>query len=133
MIVNQLDVLTCASEEDCDEFSRLLLYRYDPATDLWTFLSVTEVPLGSPMGGVIGGKLYATGDPSGSLVAYDPVTTGGRRRRRCLANAGLGPALPWQRSSTYSEASSEAPTGPQHRSARRVCMTRLPTDPPDRG
>ena len=74
VIGNQLYVLTCTNEEDCSEFSRLTLYRYDPPTDQWTFLSVTDVPLGRPMGGVIGGKLYATGGPSGALVAYDPAT-----------------------------------------------------------
>ena len=74
VIGNQLYVLTCASEEDCSEHSSLILFRYDPPTDQWTELSVTPVALGLPMGGVIGGKLYATGGPSGALLAYDPVT-----------------------------------------------------------
>jgi N-acetylneuraminic acid mutarotase len=74
VIDNRLYVLTCAEEEDCSEHSKLLLYRYDPSTDEWTFLSITPVPLGRAMGGVIGGKLYATGGPSGTLVAYDPAT-----------------------------------------------------------
>lgn len=71
---NRLYVLTCVEEEDCWEHSNPLLYRYDPSTDEWTFLSVTPVPLGLPMGGFIGGKLYATGGPSGALMAYDPAT-----------------------------------------------------------
>jgi N-acetylneuraminic acid mutarotase len=76
VIDNQLYVLTCVSEEDCWEFSTPLLYRYDPATDQWTFLSVAPVGLGFPMGGVIGGKLYATGGVNGNLLVYDPATNG---------------------------------------------------------
>jgi N-acetylneuraminic acid mutarotase len=61
VIDKKLYVLTCELEEDCFPESRLALYRYDPATNQWTFLSVTPRPLGEPMGGVIGGKLYAVG------------------------------------------------------------------------
>lgn len=74
VIDGKLYVLTCDVEDDCYAFTRMALYRYDPATDQWTLLSVTPRALGDPMGGVIGGKLYATGGPSGELVVYDPVT-----------------------------------------------------------
>jgi N-acetylneuraminic acid mutarotase len=74
VINRKLYVLTCEEAEDCSEFSHLTLYRYDPGTDQWTFLSVTPVQLGLPMGGVIGGKLYVTGGPGGALMAYDPAT-----------------------------------------------------------
>src|SRR5215213_9308778 len=73
VINGRLYVLTCEEAEDCGEFSRMTLYRYDPGTDQWTFLSVTTVELGLPMGGTIGGKLYATGGPSGALLVYDPA------------------------------------------------------------
>ena len=33
------------------------------------------------MGGVIGGKLYATGGPSGDLLVYDPATNGWTSKR----------------------------------------------------
>jgi N-acetylneuraminic acid mutarotase len=74
VIGNQLYVLTCEEQEDCGEHVRLGLYRYDPTTNQWSYLSTTEIALGRPMGGVMGGKLYATGGPAGALVAYDPVT-----------------------------------------------------------
>jgi N-acetylneuraminic acid mutarotase len=74
VIGRKLYVLTCEELEDCRRFNRLALYRYDPATDQWSYLSYTDVELGLPMGGVMGGKLYATGGPAGALVAYDPVT-----------------------------------------------------------
>jgi N-acetylneuraminic acid mutarotase len=86
---NQLYVLTCEGEADCSAFLRQSLYRYDPTTDVWTLLSVTPIALGRPMGGFIGGKLYATGGPNGALLAYDPTTNtwatkaslpGGQRR-----------------------------------------------------
>lgn len=73
VIDNRLYVLTCSSEEDCEGGSRQALYRYDPVTDQWTFLSVTPVGLGEPMGGVIGGKLYVAGGPE-NLLVYDPAT-----------------------------------------------------------
>jgi N-acetylneuraminic acid mutarotase len=74
VINNQLYVLTCVEEEDCWEFSTPLLYRYNPTTDRWTQLSFAPAGIGFPMGGVIGGKLYATGGVNGSLVVYDPAT-----------------------------------------------------------
>ena len=76
VINNQLYVLTCVDEDLCWQHSHLVLYRYNPATDQWAQLSVTPVGLGFPMGGVIGGKLYATGGPSGGLLVYDPATNG---------------------------------------------------------
>lgn len=71
---NQLYVLTCTSEEDCGLANRQSLYRYNPATDTWTFLSFTPVELDFPRGGFIGGKLYATGGRFGTLLVYDPAT-----------------------------------------------------------
>lgn len=70
---DRLYVLTCVFEEDCGFGSLQVLYRYDPATDVWTELSSTPVGIGFPVGGFIGGKLYATGGPNGALLAYDPV------------------------------------------------------------
>jgi N-acetylneuraminic acid mutarotase len=95
----QLYVLTCEGEQDCDQFWNQALYRYDPATDHWTFLSVTPVDLGFPMGGFIGGKLYATGGPEGALLAWDPATnqwqirTGLPRRRWNGAGVTVGGKL----------------------------------------
>jgi N-acetylneuraminic acid mutarotase len=97
VIGDKLYVLTCETEADCDRFERLALYRYDPATDQWTLLSVTPRPLGEPLGGVINGKLYVTGGPVGALVVYDPATNewtqkaslpGGRERGAAAVLAG---------------------------------------------
>jgi N-acetylneuraminic acid mutarotase len=94
VINGKLYVLTCEAAEDCSQVSKLVLYRYNPSTDQWTFLSVTPIVLGRPMGGVIGGKLYAVGGPNGALLVYDPVAnswtqkaslTGGGR----LSGAGV--------------------------------------------
>ncbi|MBA3259263.1 MAG: hypothetical protein H0T68_07360 [Gemmatimonadales bacterium] len=77
----KLYVLTCGDrEEDCYVNSGpLFLYRYDPATDQWTFLSFSPPQTRHPMGGFIGGRFYVTGDdtPTGDGTAfhvYDPAT-----------------------------------------------------------
>jgi N-acetylneuraminic acid mutarotase len=80
VINNKLYVLTCGLEEDCYiDLTSLELYRYDPETNQWTFLSFSPPQLQRPMGGVIGGKLYVTGfsgvPGSGTrLNVYDPAT-----------------------------------------------------------
>jgi N-acetylneuraminic acid mutarotase len=75
-IGGQLYVLTCPGEELCSSEHRQELYRYTPATDQWSLVSVTPVALGNPMGGTIGGKLYAVGSRAGTLLVYDPATNG---------------------------------------------------------
>ena len=76
----KLYVLTCNDEDDCyTELEPLSLYRYDPATDRWTFLSFSLPVLGRPMAGFIGGKLYAAGDAGvrgegNAFQVYDPAT-----------------------------------------------------------
>jgi N-acetylneuraminic acid mutarotase len=82
VINNQLYVLTCGErEEDCYiDFAPLELYRYDPATDQWTFVGYSPNQLDRPMGGTIGRKLYFTGanTPSSGggarFTVYDPAT-----------------------------------------------------------
>jgi N-acetylneuraminic acid mutarotase len=73
VINNQLYVIGCGEEELCAGHERLGLARYNPSTNQWTELAPTPVPLGSPMGGVLQGKLYVTGRP-GTLLMYDPAT-----------------------------------------------------------
>ena len=81
VINNKLYVLTCdGGDEDCYlDTVPLSLFRYDPATDQWTSLGLSPAQQGEPMGGVIGGKLYFTGDtgPNGTgarLTAYDAAS-----------------------------------------------------------
>jgi N-acetylneuraminic acid mutarotase len=79
VINNQLYVLTCEREEECYGGDPLPLYRYDPATDQWALLAFSPAQ-DQPMGAVIGGKLYFTGDPNsspgpnGRFTVYDPAT-----------------------------------------------------------
>ena len=79
VINNQLYVLTCEREEECYGGDPLPLYRYDPATDQWALLAFAPTQ-DQPMGAVIGGKLYFTGDPrsfsgpNGRFTVYDPAT-----------------------------------------------------------
>ncbi|HEX2248712.1 MAG TPA: kelch repeat-containing protein [Gemmatimonadales bacterium] len=89
VINNQLYVLTCESEEECyiDGFG-LTLYRYDPATDQWSFVGISPPQLRRPMGGVVSGKLYFTGvtreadlDWVGTLTEYNPATNQWTRKK----------------------------------------------------
>jgi N-acetylneuraminic acid mutarotase len=82
VINNQLYVLTCG-ERDADcyvDFAPLELYRYDPATDQWTFVGYSPEQVERPMGGTIGGKLYLTGANTvrsgggARFTVYDPAT-----------------------------------------------------------
>jgi N-acetylneuraminic acid mutarotase len=53
------------------------MFRYDPAADAWTFLSLVPHKHPFGMGGFLGGKFYITGDilsPSRVLDVYDPAT-----------------------------------------------------------
>jgi N-acetylneuraminic acid mutarotase len=70
----KLYVIACGGEEQCDAFERLVVLRYDPATDRWTILAVTPNALGQPLGGVVNGKFYVTGGPDGALMMYDPAS-----------------------------------------------------------
>jgi N-acetylneuraminic acid mutarotase len=81
VIGGKMYVLTCIVEEDCYiDFRPLQLFRYDPATDQWTELASSPLQQRHPMGGFIGGKLYATGatppiaGSNGVLSVYDPST-----------------------------------------------------------
>jgi N-acetylneuraminic acid mutarotase len=88
VINNKLYVLTCEVEEDCYiDNPWLSLFRYDPATDQWAFLGFSPPQTGPPMAGVIGGKLYFTGEggpgEEGSrLTVYDPATNSWASRSR---------------------------------------------------
>jgi N-acetylneuraminic acid mutarotase len=89
VINNQLYVLTCESEEDCYIDQRpLVLYRYDPGTDQWSSVGQSPPQLRRPMGGVVSGKLYFTGeireedgDWVGTLTEYNPATNQWTRKR----------------------------------------------------
>jgi N-acetylneuraminic acid mutarotase len=73
VIGQKLYVLTCVLEEDCYlDVTPLSLYRYDPGTDQWTFLSSSPALRGRPMTGFIGGKFYVTGDtgPNGEVATF---------------------------------------------------------------
>ena len=80
---NKLYVLTycqgVANEPGCGASSSAMgVYRYDPAADQWTFLSVAPRNHFGGMGGFIGGRFYLTGGASASpeeaLDVYDPAT-----------------------------------------------------------
>jgi N-acetylneuraminic acid mutarotase len=89
VINNQLYVLTCDVEEDCYiDNVPLVLYRYDPATDQWSFVGLSPRQMRRPMGGVVSGKLYFTGvtreedlDWVGTLTEYNPATNQWTRKR----------------------------------------------------
>jgi N-acetylneuraminic acid mutarotase len=66
-----------ANEPGCPLGIGMGIYRYDPATDRWTFLTGLKTDHFAGMGGFIGGKFYLTGGPSSSarvLDVYDPAT-----------------------------------------------------------
>ncbi len=76
---NKLYVVTrCngpVTEPGCSPDPGVGIYRYDPATDRWTFLTglTTDHYLG--MGGFIGGKFYVMGGIFSRVVdVYDPAT-----------------------------------------------------------
>jgi hypothetical protein len=99
---DRLYVLTCASEEDCSQFERQILYRYDPASDVWTQLSVTPVELGFPMGGSLAGSCTPPADPTEHCSPTTRPPTNGQPRRAWLAGAGQERASLSARSSTCS-------------------------------
>jgi N-acetylneuraminic acid mutarotase len=66
---------------DCDDptFNRLL-YRYDPATNIWTTLPPAPRSHRGGVGGVVNGKFYvAGGGGSTALDVYDPAANTWRR------------------------------------------------------
>ena len=76
---------TCADDSppvfDCDDptFERLL-YRYDPAANIWTTLAPAPRPHRGGVGGVINGKFYvAGGGSSTALDVYNPAANTWRR------------------------------------------------------
>jgi N-acetylneuraminic acid mutarotase len=84
VINGKLYVLTgCADDDACDVGGAdplVALYRYNPATNLWTRLATPAHTHALGTGGVIGGKFYVVGgfaNPgsfSRRLEVYDPAT-----------------------------------------------------------
>jgi N-acetylneuraminic acid mutarotase len=98
VIDGKLYVVTNCDQENCVDFVSRALYRYDPATDMWTVLAQPQFQHAWGYGGVIGGKLYVTGG-SNQLEVYDPATNTWTtraplpRRRWLGASAALGGEL----------------------------------------
>lgn len=75
---------TCADDSppvfDCDDptFERLL-YRYDPATNIWTTLAPSPRSHRGGVAGVINGKFYVAGGGSSTLDVYNPAANTWRR------------------------------------------------------
>jgi N-acetylneuraminic acid mutarotase len=81
VINNKLYVVSGCNIDPCGPSIYRVLYRYDPLTNLWTTLASPSYSHLAGMGGVIGGKLYATrgGDGGSSqtdfkLDVYNPTT-----------------------------------------------------------
>ncbi|MFL5493653.1 MAG: Kelch repeat-containing protein [Gemmatimonadales bacterium] len=77
---NRLYVMTsCDNVPNCaTERGGVGIFRYNPATDNWRFLSPAHGDHVFGMGGFLGGKFYLTGgvsaEPRASLDVYDPAT-----------------------------------------------------------